>query len=168
MNAGAWREQAVNAVREADAGDARMLDRLALLLEQQDAAVQRLRELGYGWTGLGLLEAVALVPGAPAVEAAAAGQGEVMGEPVGAGGGLLPCLAAVIPRGELRRGDLLVLSCPGMMTDRTYTRLVRQMGEEVGEGVKVILLEDGITVNAILGRPGSDTADDGRAAAAGA
>ena len=34
MRAGAWREQAINAVDEMRAGDPRMLDRLALLLER--------------------------------------------------------------------------------------------------------------------------------------
>jgi hypothetical protein len=60
--------------------------------------------------------------------------------------------AAVIKRGELRPGDLLVLSHPGELTDRSYHRLIDQIGQEVGLGVKVILLEGGITVEAILGR----------------
>jgi hypothetical protein len=50
MLADAWRQQAINAVREAEEGDPRMLDRLALLLEQQDETVRALRELGEGWT----------------------------------------------------------------------------------------------------------------------
>jgi hypothetical protein len=67
MLADAWRQQAINAVREAEEGDPRMLDRLALLLEQQDAATQRLREKGYGWFGLSLLGTVDLVPRQPGV-----------------------------------------------------------------------------------------------------
>ncbi len=34
------------------------LDLLARLLEEQDTAIQRLRDSGYGWTGLGLLATV--------------------------------------------------------------------------------------------------------------
>jgi len=62
MKADAWRQQAMNAVDEARNGDPRMLDRLALLLEQQDQATQLLRDKGYGWKGLSILESVERVP----------------------------------------------------------------------------------------------------------
>jgi hypothetical protein len=62
MKADAWRQQAINAVDEARNGDPRMLDRLALLLEQQDQATQRLRDKGYGWAGLSLADVAERVP----------------------------------------------------------------------------------------------------------
>jgi hypothetical protein len=64
MRADAWREHVINCVREAERGDPRMLDRLALLLEQQDTATNRLRQKGYGWMGLPLIDMVEMAPAA--------------------------------------------------------------------------------------------------------
>lgn len=63
MKAEAWRQQAMNAVDEARRGDPRMLERLALLLEQQEQAVQLLAAKGYGgWPGLTIVQLVERVP----------------------------------------------------------------------------------------------------------
>lgn len=58
--------------------------------------------------------------------------------------------AAVIKRSELRPGDLLVLAHPGHLTDGVYSRLVETTQRVLGNDIKVILLEEGMTVDSIL------------------
>lgn len=59
---------------------------------------------------------------------------------------------AVIKRGELQSGDLLVLCHPGHLTNAGYGRLIEACERVIGAGVKVLLLEDGIGIEAILSR----------------
>lgn len=47
-----WRECVLNAVMEHEEGRDHALDLLVKLLAEADDAKHRLRELGYGWTGL--------------------------------------------------------------------------------------------------------------------
>ena len=58
MTQDGWKRLAVNAVHTMDNGDNTSIDLLAALLEEQDKAKQVLREKGYGWTGMGILETV--------------------------------------------------------------------------------------------------------------
>ena len=53
-----WRQLAINTVRKMDEGDNSSLDLLTKYLEETDAAKQALRNKGYGWTGLGILETI--------------------------------------------------------------------------------------------------------------
>lgn len=53
-----WELLIVRAVRNFDRGNKDSLERLALYLEETDMAIQVLRNKGYGWTGLGILETV--------------------------------------------------------------------------------------------------------------
>lgn len=53
MTSEGWRELIIQAAQNDN-----LLDLLAQLLEEQDIAIQRLRDSGYGWTGLGLLATV--------------------------------------------------------------------------------------------------------------
>jgi hypothetical protein len=50
-----WREMVIEAVHQKDGA---LLDSIAGLLERQEQAKQRLRDLGYGVTGMDLLELV--------------------------------------------------------------------------------------------------------------
>lgn len=58
MNKEGWIEVVKNAMRDADNGDLSGLDLLGEYLEECDLAKQELRNLGYGWTGLGILKTV--------------------------------------------------------------------------------------------------------------
>lgn len=51
MTEDGWRSAVLDAVRRADAGDPELLDLMAKLLAEQDAAKQELREIGYGCLG---------------------------------------------------------------------------------------------------------------------
>lgn len=53
-----WELLIVRAVRNFDRDNKDSLERLALHLEETDKAIQVLRNKGYGWTGLGILETV--------------------------------------------------------------------------------------------------------------
>lgn len=152
MKAGAWREQAINAVREADAGDARMLDRLALSLDQQDAATQRLRELGYGWTGLGLLETVDLVPAAPSGGFMAGDQGAVSAATMQVYGDLADGAVEMLTgqRATVRPGDVLVVCLQGGHTERQCTGLARTLEAMIGGGVKVMVINEQVSISAVL------------------
>lgn len=59
---------------------------------------------------------------------------------------------AVIRRGELKSGDLLVLCHPGCMSSAGYHRLIDACQRVIGAGVKVIVLEEGVSVGAILSK----------------
>ena len=61
MMAQGWRELILDAVAKAQAGDESQLDLLARHLEMCDEAKQELRNRGYGWTGLDILETTRLV-----------------------------------------------------------------------------------------------------------
>lgn len=61
MTLGGWRELALNAFRKYEAGDSELLDLMAGVLEQQDRAKQILRDKGYGWTGLDIIETANIV-----------------------------------------------------------------------------------------------------------
>jgi hypothetical protein len=56
-----WKQIALKAVHDHDAGDDEMLDLLAQLLSEQDAAKQALRDKGYGCIGMPWAETVAEV-----------------------------------------------------------------------------------------------------------
>lgn len=58
MTSQGWRDVVIQAVRDADSGDKEGLDLLSNYLEECDLAKQALRDKGYGWTGLGILETV--------------------------------------------------------------------------------------------------------------
>jgi hypothetical protein len=60
--------------------------------------------------------------------------------------------ATIIKRSELCKGDLIVVSCPGILTDKAHERLVKFFGDVAG--VKVAVLEMGIKIDAILGAQG--------------
>lgn len=47
-----WREAVLAAVRRHDAGDSTLLELMAKLLTEQDAAKNRLQDIGYGCTGM--------------------------------------------------------------------------------------------------------------------
>jgi hypothetical protein len=53
-----WESLIIRAVHNADRGDSESLELLALHLEEVDEAKQVLRDKGYGWTGLSILETV--------------------------------------------------------------------------------------------------------------
>jgi hypothetical protein len=53
-----WQQLAINAIRKMDDGDSSSIELLGKYLEETDAAKQALRDKGYGWTGLGLLETI--------------------------------------------------------------------------------------------------------------
>ena len=53
MKAEKWKELIIEAKDNED-----ILNKLSLLLEESDTAKQELRNKGYGWTGLSLLETV--------------------------------------------------------------------------------------------------------------
>jgi hypothetical protein len=53
-----WESLIIRAVHNADKGDSESLKLLALHLEEVDTAKQALRDKGYGWTGLSILETV--------------------------------------------------------------------------------------------------------------
>lgn len=53
-----WHDLVIQAVARANAGDQELLNLLSSLLEEVDIAKQALRDRGYGWTGLGLLETI--------------------------------------------------------------------------------------------------------------
>jgi hypothetical protein len=53
-----WELLIIRAVHNADKGDSEPLKLLALHLEEVDRAKQVLRDKGYGWTGLSMLETV--------------------------------------------------------------------------------------------------------------
>lgn len=64
MNKEDWREWVVYVVHDDQArGDPELLDTLAEYLEKCDLAKQKLRDLGFGWTGLDILETVKLLEG---------------------------------------------------------------------------------------------------------
>lgn len=56
------REAVLHAVREHDAGNDESLDLMAALLEEQDRAKNRLRELGYGVTGTPWSQMIDAIP----------------------------------------------------------------------------------------------------------
>jgi hypothetical protein len=58
MNQIGWRDLAVEAVQEARKGSPEKLELLGRLLEEADLAKQALRDKGYGWTGLSMLETI--------------------------------------------------------------------------------------------------------------
>lgn len=58
MNASGWKELIIKVVRDYDTGDYEQIDLLSKLLEENDAAKQALRDAGFGYTGLGVLETV--------------------------------------------------------------------------------------------------------------
>lgn len=64
--------------------------------------------------------------------------------------------SVVIRHGQLRPGDLLVLSYPGQLLTSTATRLAGQLSEEIGHGVQVLILDNGMSVHAIIARPDHD------------
>jgi hypothetical protein len=66
-----------------------------------------------------------------------------------AGGELLPVVGelAVIRHGDLRPGDVLVLSCLGGLTDAHYRRLQAACAEL---GITAMILEGGLEIAAIL------------------
>ncbi len=59
-----WKKLVQQAVREVEAGRFEKLDLLSKHLEMCDEAKQELRNKGYGWTGLDVLETVKQVPAA--------------------------------------------------------------------------------------------------------
>lgn len=72
MDKANWISLVLEAVQEARRGDRGKLDLLAAYLAEADQAKQALRDRGYGWTGLGLLETIqsevptaAVIPGWP-------------------------------------------------------------------------------------------------------
>jgi hypothetical protein len=58
MNEEGWKLLIINAVDKSREGKEKSLDLLAAYLNQIDMAQQILRDKGYGWTGLSLLEIV--------------------------------------------------------------------------------------------------------------
>lgn len=58
MGKNEWRFLVLEAARKANKGDYRRLNLLAKYLEETDRAKQLLRDKGYGWTGLGILETI--------------------------------------------------------------------------------------------------------------
>ena len=64
MKAEGWKELIQQAVYEAETGGFEKLDLLAKHLEMCDEAKQELRNRGYGWTGLDILETVKQVENA--------------------------------------------------------------------------------------------------------
>lgn len=62
MTAEGWRGLVMQAVEQYMTGDADKLQLLARHLEMCDQAKQVLRDRGYGWTGMDILETVQLVP----------------------------------------------------------------------------------------------------------
>lgn len=53
-----WRLLILEASRKANKGNYKRLNLLAKYLEETDRAKQLLRNKGYGWTGLGILETI--------------------------------------------------------------------------------------------------------------
>lgn len=62
MKAEGWKELIQQAAYEAETGGFEKLDLLAKYLEMCDEAKQELRNKGYGWTGLDILETIKEVP----------------------------------------------------------------------------------------------------------
>lgn len=62
MNAEGWQLLVMQAVEHYMAGDTHRLQLLARHLEMCDQVKQVLRDRGYGWTGLDILETVEMVP----------------------------------------------------------------------------------------------------------
>jgi len=58
-----WKKFIRDTVYDADVGDYEALDLLAQVLEEQNLAKQKLRGMGFGCTGMGLLETVGEVQG---------------------------------------------------------------------------------------------------------
>lgn len=58
MTKDGWRDLVIQAVHEADNGNGESVSLLAEYFEECDLAKQALRNKGYGWTGLGILETV--------------------------------------------------------------------------------------------------------------
>lgn len=58
MTKDGWRELVILAVRDFDNSNDEGVSLLAEYLEECDLAKQALRNKGYGWTGLGILETV--------------------------------------------------------------------------------------------------------------
>lgn len=56
-----YKEMIAEAIYNADHGDIKFLDRIAESLQEADDAKQVLRDKGYGWNGLSLLETVQAV-----------------------------------------------------------------------------------------------------------
>lgn len=54
---------------------------------------------------------------------------------------------AVIKQGELRLGDVLVLSCSGGLTDAGYRRMSAAAAEL---GITLLILDGGLEITAIL------------------
>lgn len=59
-----WRELTLEAFRRHQAGDSEMVELMARILYEQDAAKHQIRELGYGCTGMPWLDMVKELPGA--------------------------------------------------------------------------------------------------------
>jgi len=57
-----WRDHSFIQARNIVAGEEKALNLLSRFLKEADDATELLRDKGYGWTGLGLLETVALIP----------------------------------------------------------------------------------------------------------
>lgn len=62
MKAEGYKQLVIQSVSDAAAGDPSALNLLAKHLEMVDNAKQELRNAGYGWLGLDILETVKLVP----------------------------------------------------------------------------------------------------------
>lgn len=61
MTQDGWRLLIVEAVHDSENGNDEKLDLLALHLQQCDQAKQVLRDKGYGWTGVDILETASMV-----------------------------------------------------------------------------------------------------------
>ena len=64
MTLDGWRGLVRDAIRRDAAGDGEIVELIARVLHEQDAAKNRLRQKGYGWIGLPIVETVDLVPDA--------------------------------------------------------------------------------------------------------
>lgn len=53
---------------------------------------------------------------------------------------------------RLEPGDVVVLTAPGAISDEIYRRLKEKLEPELGQGVKVICLGDGLRVDSVLRR----------------
>ena len=62
MKAEGWKELITESVRKADKGNTETISLLAKYLEMCDCAKQELRNKGYGWTGLDILETIKQIP----------------------------------------------------------------------------------------------------------
>ena len=68
MTLDGWKAVVLNAFDEHERGDDTALNLVAKLLAEQDAARQVLRDKGYGWTGLPIVELAGQVPHADAAD----------------------------------------------------------------------------------------------------